>query len=158
MGSQKSNNKIIAQNTIFLYFRMMFTMVVSLFTSRVILQALGVEDFGIYQSVGGVVGLLSFVNGALATGTSRFLTYELGTGNFAKLQRTFVTVLNVHIILAIIVIIVAETAGIWFVYHKLVIPEERMHAAIWAYHLSVVAVFFSITQIPYNASIISVPI
>ena len=72
----QSNNKTIAKNTLFLYFRMMFTMIVSLYTSRVILQVLGVDDYGIYQAVGGIVGFLSFINGALSTGTSRFLTFD----------------------------------------------------------------------------------
>lgn len=153
--SEQSSNKTIAKNTIFLYFRMMFTMVVSLFTSRVILQVLGVEDYGIYQSVGGVVGMLQFVNGALSTGSSRFLTYEMGTGNFDKLKRTFSSVLTAHLLLAFIIVLVAETAGLWFVYNKLVIPTERMDAAVFAYHLSILAAIFQITQVPYNASIIS---
>lgn len=151
----ETSKKTLAKNTLFLYFRMMFTMIVSLFTSRVILQALGIEDFGIYQTVGGVVGLLTFINGALATGSSRFLTYELGTGDFTKLKKTFSTVLTIHIILAIIIVIAAETAGLWFVNNRLVIPEGRMDAAVWAYHMSVLSIFFTVTQIPYNASIIS---
>lgn len=154
MESQ-TNNKTIAKNTIFLYFRMMITMVISLFTSRVILQALGVDDFGIYHTVGGFVGLLSFVNNALATGSSRFLTYELGTGDFKKLEKTFSTVLSVHILLCIGIVLVAETVGLWFVYNKLVIAPERMDAAVYAYHLSVLAAVFTITQVPYRASIIS---
>ena len=81
----EQTNKTIAKNTLFLYFRMMFTMIISLYTSRVILQVLGVDDYGIYQAVGGIVGFLSFINGALSTGTSRFLTFELGTGDFEKL-------------------------------------------------------------------------
>lgn len=155
MAEPQSNNKTIAKNTLFLYFRMMFTMVVGLFTSRVILQVLGVEDFGIYQTVGGVVGMLQFVNGALSTGSSRFLTYEMGTGNFDKLKRTFSSVLTAHLLLALIIVIVAETAGLWFVYNKLVIPAERMDAAVFAYHLSILTSVFQITQVPYNASIIS---
>lgn len=152
---ESSNNKTIARNTVFLYFRMMFTMVVSLFTSRVILQALGVEDYGIYQTVGGVVAMLSFINGALSTGSSRFLTFELGTGDFRKLKRTFSSVLTIHIALSVIVVLLAETIGLWFVYNKLVIPPERLNAAVITYHASIISVVFSITQVPYNASIIS---
>lgn len=133
----------------------MFTMVVSLFTSRVILQVLRVEDYGIYQTVGGVVGMLQFVNGALSMGSSRFLTYEMGTGNFEKLKRTFSSVLTAHILLALLIVFVAETAGLYFVYNKLVIPAERLDAAIIAYHLSLLAAFFQIVQVPFNASIIS---
>ena len=153
--SEQTNNKTIAKNTIFLYIRMMFTMVVSLYTSRVILQVLGVDDFGIYQTGGGVVGMLQFVNGALSAGSSRFLTYEMGTGNYEKLKRTFSSVLTAHILMALLIVLVAETGGLWFVYNKLVIPAERMDAAVFAYHLSILAAVFQITQVPYNASIIS---
>ncbi len=134
---------------------MMFTMIVSLYTSRVVLQYLGVDDFGIYQTVGGLVGLLSFVNGALATGSSRFLTFELGTGNKEKLRRTFSTVFTAHLFLAILVVIIAETVGLWFVYNKLVIPEDRLDAAVFAYHISVLAAVIQLIQVPYSASIIS---
>ena len=151
----ESKNKTIAKNTLFLYFRMMFSMLVSLYTSRVVLQALGIEDYGIYQTVGGVVGMLSFLNGALSTGSSRFLTYEMGTGNWTKLQRTFSSVLTVHILLAILIVLIAETGGLWFVCNKLVIPTERIDAAIFAYHFSILAAVFSITQVPYSACIIS---
>lgn len=133
----------------------MLTMVVSLFTSRVILQTLGVEDYGIYQTVGGVVAMLSYINGALNVGSSRFLTFELGRGDIDKLKRTFSSVLTVHIIFAFIVLVVGETVGLWFVYNKLVIPETRMHAAVIAYHLSIVSAMITITQVPYGASIIS---
>jgi len=95
-----SSNKTIAKNTAFLYFRMMFTMIVSLYTSRVILQTLGIGNYGIYQSVGGIVGFLSFVNSALSTGSSRFLTYELGTGDLEKLKRTFSTTMTIHVVIA----------------------------------------------------------
>ncbi|MFR9542658.1 MAG: oligosaccharide flippase family protein [Rikenellaceae bacterium] len=153
--AQNKDNKRIAKNTIFLYFRMMLTMVISLYTSRVVLQTLGVDDYGIYQVVGGVVAMLSFINGALSTGSSRFLTFELGTGNFEKLKKTFSSVLTIHIALALIIVLLAETVGLWFVYNKLVIPPDRMDAAVFAYHLSIVTCLFTITQVPYNASIIS---
>lgn len=152
---EKTNNKTIAKNTLFLYFRMMFTMVISLFTSRIILQKLGVDDYGIYQAVGGVVGFLSFINGALATGSSRFLTYALGEGNVEKLKRTFSTTLNIHIIISILVVIVAETIGLWFLYHKMVIAPERMTAAVYTYHLSILTAVFTLTQVPYNATIVA---
>ncbi len=153
----QSGNKTIAKNTIFLYFRMMFSMLVSLFTSRVVLHTLGVEDYGIYQVVGGVVGMLTFLNGALAVGSSRFLTFELGTGDTEKLKRTFSTTLSIHIFMALLIVLLAETVGLWFVHQKLSlsIPPERMNAALWAYHLSVLASVISITQVPYNASIIA---
>lgn len=150
-----SNNKTIAKNTSLLYIGMLFNMVVALFTSRVVLQTLGVEDFGIFQIVGGAVSMFAFLNSALSTGSERFLTYELGTGNYEKLKKTFSTVLTAHIILALIVIVVLETIGLWYVYKQVNIPAERMDAAIVAYHVSVLALFFTFTQIPYNASIIS---
>jgi O-antigen/teichoic acid export membrane protein len=153
--SDNTSNKIIAKNTIFLYLRMMVTMGISLYTSRVILQVLGVDDFGIYQTVGGVVGMLTFLNSALAVGTSRFLTFELGTGDFEKLKRTFSTVLSVHIILAFGIAILAETFGLWFVSYKLVIPPERSFAAVIAYHFSILTMITQLMQVPYNASIIS---
>lgn len=152
---EQTNNRTIAKNTMYLYFRMLFTMLVSLFTSRVILKILGVNDYGIYQAVGGIVGFLSFLNGALSASSSRFLTFELGTGNKEKLQRTFSTTLTVHIILAVIIVIIAETVGLWFLHNKLVIAPDRMDAAIVVFHLSIITALLVITQVPYSAVIIS---
>jgi O-antigen/teichoic acid export membrane protein len=150
-----SNNKTIAKNTMFLYFRMMVTIVISLYTSRVVLKVLGVDDFGLYQSVGGVVGLLSFLNAALATGSSRFLTFELGRGDFNKLKRTFSTIVTAHLILAAGLVVLLESIGLWFVYNILVIPAERFDAAVIAYHLSILTAVFHLVQVPYTATIIS---
>ena len=151
----KTNNKTIAKNTMFLYFRMMVTMIISLYTSRVILQVLGVDDYGIYQAVGGIVGFLSFINNALSTGSSRFITFGLGEGNSEKLKNIFATTLTGHLILALVIVLVAETAGLWFLYHKMVIPPDRMNAALWVFHLSVLTAFFTLTQVPFNACIIA---
>lgn len=153
--STQASNKRIAKNTLFLYFRMLFTMVVTLFTSRVVLQVLGVNDYGIYQTVGGVVAMLSFLNGALSSGSSRFLTFELGKEDTKKLKETFSTTLFIHIILALLIAIVAETAGLWFVCNKLLIAPDRLGAAVFAYHLSILTAIITITQVPYTASIIS---
>lgn len=150
-----NSGKTIAKNTIFLYFRMMFTMIVSLYTSRVILDVLGINDYGIYQTVGGVVAILSFVNNSLSIGSSRFLTYELGRGDQELLKKTFSSILTVHLILAVAIIFVAETIGLWFVCNRLGIPEERLFAAVVAYHMSVVTVFVAIVQVPFNATIIA---
>lgn len=150
-----SDNKRIAKNTMFLYFRMILIMGVTLYTSRVILDKLGVEDYGLYQVVGGVVGILSFLNGTLSLGTSRFLTYELGTGNTEKLKRTFSTAFYTHAILALIIIVLMETGGLWFLYHKLVIPPERLSACFWAFQISIFTAFVAITQVPYTASIMA---
>lgn len=138
-----------------LYFRMLFLMIVSLFTSRVVLKVLGVDDYGIYQVVGGVVGFLGFLNVALTAGSSRFLTYHLGEGNYSKLQRTFSTTLTIHLALAILLVLIAETYGLWFVYNKLLIAPDKMEAAVWGYHLSIVCTFMGITQVPYGASIVA---
>ena len=152
---EQSNNKTIAKNTMFLYFRMMVTMVISLYTSRVILQVLGIDDYGIYKAVGGIVGFLGFLNSALGTGASRFITFGLGEGDKEKLKRIFSTTLTAHVVLAIVIILIAETVGLWFLFNKMVIPAERMDAAVFAYHLSVISVFFSLTQVPFNACIIA---
>lgn len=155
MHEQNAGNKTIAKNTLFLYFRMLFTMFVSLYTSRVILRVLGVDDYGTYQTVGGVVAMISFLNGALSSGSSRFLTFELGRGDETRLRKTFSTTLLMHCFLALALAVVAETIGLWFVYNKLVISPDRMDAAVFAYHLSILASVITITQVPYTASIIS---
>lgn len=153
--SEQTNNKTIAKNTIMLYTRMLLTMSIGLFTSRAILQILGVTDYGIYQAVGGVVGFMSFINGALATGTSRFLTFELGKGNNTRLKNTFSTTLTIHIALAVLIVIVAETVGLWFVNNKLVIPEDRFDAAVICFHLSILSSVMYVTQAPYSAAIMA---
>ena len=151
----QSSNKTIAKNTIFLYFRMLVTMIISLYTSRVILQVLGVDDFGIYQAVGGIVGMLSFINGSLSTGSSRFITFGLGEGDDQKLKRIFGTTLTAHVLLAALIVLLAETAGLWYLYNKMVIAPDRMSAAIVAFHLSIVTSFFTIVLVPYSATIIA---
>lgn len=123
--------------------------------SRVILEKLGVDDYGIYQAVGGIVGFLSFLIGALSTGTSRFLTFELGAGTFEKLKKTFSTLLTTHLLLGVIVIVLAETIGLWFVYNKMVIAPERMSAGIFTYHISILTAMVTLTLVPFNASIIA---
>lgn len=150
-----SSNKRIAKNTAMLYFRMLFTMGVTLYTSRVVLSVLGIENFGIYNVVGGVVMLFTFLNGAMAASTSRFLTFELGRQNFEQLKKTFSAALTIHIIIALAVFILAETIGLWFVLHKLVIPSGRMTATMWVYQFSILSCMVGLVQVPYNASIIA---
>lgn len=149
------NNKRIAKNTLFLYFRMILIMGVTLYTSRVILDKLGVDDYGLYQVVGGVVAMLSFLNGTLSIGTSRFLTYELGTGDTEKLRRTFSTSFYIHGILALIILLLMETGGLWFLYNKLVIPANRLTACVWVFQLSILTTMISVTQVPYTATIMA---
>lgn len=151
----QTNGKTIAKNTMFLYFRMMVTMIISLYTSRVVLQVLGVDDYGIYQAVGGIVGFMSFINNALGTGSSRFITFGLGEDNPEKLKKIFATTFTGHVILALLIVIVAETLGLWFLHHKMMIPTDRLYAAEWVFHLSILTAFFSLTQVPFNACIIA---
>ena len=150
-----STNKRIAKNTLFLYVRMLLVMGVSVFTSRVILQTLGVEDYGIYNAVGGIVAVIGVLNGALSSSTSRFLAYELGMKDAEMLKRTFSVSLNLHMAVAFIVLLLAETIGLWFFYEKMVIPVERLSAAWWVYQFSIVTVMVNFTQVPYNASLIA---
>lgn len=152
---QDSDNKRVAKNSIMLYLRMLVTMVVGFYTSRVVLQVLGEEDFGVYGLVGGIVGMLAFLNSTMSGATSRFLTFELGRGDKESLNSTFDSALIVHIWIALIVFVIAETGGLWFVNHKLVIPAERMMAANWVYQCAIISVVISIIQVPYVASIVA---
>ena len=155
MTVASENNKRIAKNTIFLYVRMIFVMGVTLFTSRVVLDKLGVVDYGLYNSVSGVVAMLMFLNGTLSTGTSRFLTFELGRNDVPRLKATFSTTFYTHLILALLVALFMESVGLWFVYEKLIIPPERLSAALWAYHISIFTAVIAITQVPYTSVIIA---
>lgn len=149
------NPSRIAKNSIMLYIRMLLTMLVSLYTSRIILQTLGVEDFGIYNVVGGVVAILSFLNASLSTASTRFLTFSLGEGNLQKLKEIFSVILLIHILMVLLIILLGETIGLWFVYNKLVIPENRLNAALWVYHSSILVTSISVISVPYNALIIA---
>lgn len=155
MQETQADKRRIAKNTLFLYVRMLIIMAVSLFTQRVVLDKLGASDYGIYAAVGGVVAMLGFLNGTLSTGTSRFLTFELGKGDLNKLKNTFSTSFYAHLILAVIVAVVLLTGGVWFVEHKLIIPAERLSAVVWVLVISVFTTFVSITQVPYTSVIIA---
>ena len=133
-----SDNKKIAKNTMFLYFRTIVILIVSLYTSRVILNVLGVDDYSIYNVVGGVVTLLAFLNAALSNGSSRFLTYEMGKGKDGNVNGVFQLSLFAHVVLAVIIAIIAETLGLWFVYNKVILAPERLSAAVFTYHISIV--------------------
>ena len=155
MTKEISNNKRIAKNTLMLYVRMLLTMAVSLYTSRVVLDVLGVEDYGIYNVVGGVVAMFSFLNASMGGATSRFITFEIGKQDDNKVKEVFSSALTIHIIIALIVLLLGETIGLWFLENKLVIPENRMFSARIIYQLSLISVILSITQVPYNAMILS---
>lgn len=155
MSENPINNKRIAKNTVYLYFRMILVLVVSLYTSRVVLSEMGVVDYGVYNVVAGVIVMFTVINSSMATSTQRFLTFELGKGDFERLQRIFSASLNIHIVIGLVVLFLAETIGLWFVNVKLVIPEERMFAANIAYQCTILSFMLNITQVPYNASLIS---
>lgn len=149
------DKKRVVKNTLALYIRMIFVMAITLFSSRIVLEKLGVTDFGIYSSVGGVVAMLGFLNGTLSTATSRFITFELGKGDSTKLKQTFNTAFYTHLILAFIVVLILILGGTWFVLNKLIIPQELKMPALWTFYISSFTAFISITQVPYTSMIIA---
>lgn len=148
---------MLIKNSLFLYFRMFFTMLVSVYTSRVILQVLGIEDYGLYNVVGGVIVMFSFMNMSMTTATSRYLNYELGlkTSSTDSLRRVFSTCLAVHLTDAIIVLVLCETAGLYLLYNSMQIPADRFEACLVVFHTSLVALFFGILFTPFNAAIVA---
>src|SRR5690554_3685710 len=132
-----SSNKRIAKNTMLLYIRMLLTMAITLYTSRIVLNTLGVEDFGIYNVVGGFVTMFAFLNSAMASATQRFLSFEIGRKDFVQLRNVFSMSVNIHFIIAFVVLLLAETVGLWFVNTQLTIPPDRMNAAQWVYQFSI---------------------
>ncbi len=150
-----TNKKRVAKNTLALYIRMIFVMGITLFSSRIVLEKLGVTDFGVYSSVGGVVAMLGFLNGTLSAATSRFITFELGKGNTSRLKETFSTAFYTHLILAVFVVLILILGGTWFVLNKLLIPEELKMPALWTFYISTFSTLISITQVPYTSMIIA---
>lgn len=155
MTDTAANNKRIAKNTLMLYFRMLFTMAVSLFTSRVVLNTLGVEDYGIYNVVGGVVSMFSIISGSLSAAISRFITVELAKGDADKLRKTFSASVTIQLLLSLIIVVLIESIGVWFLNAKMVIPAERMDAANWVLQFSIVTFVINLISVPYNATIIA---
>ena len=155
MTNTAANNKRIAKNTLLLYVRMLFMMAVSLYTSRVVLNALGVEDFGIYNVVGGVVAMFSMLSGSLSAAITRFITYELGTGNKENLKKIFSSSVTIQIGLAVLIILLAEAIGVWFLNVKMNIPDGRIVAANWVFQFSILTFAINLISVPYNASIIA---
>ena len=155
MSESSANNKRIAKNTLLLYFRMLFMMAVSLFTSRVILNTLGVEDYGINNVVGGVVAMFSVLSGSMSSSISRFITFELGKGDKNRLKTVFSTGINIQLGMSLIILLVAEAAGVWFLNYKMNIPEERMYAANWVFQCSILTFILGLLSVPYNAAIIA---
>lgn len=150
-----NNYKRMAKNAGMLYFRMLLTMGVALYTSRVILQTLGVEDFGIYNVVAGFVTMLGFLHGAMSSATQRFLAFELGQSGEKDVRGIFSMSMNIHILIAFVVLLIGETVGLWFLRTQMTIPVDRMFAAEWVFHLSLLSFMITIISVPYNALIIA---
>lgn len=156
MSSQTTdNNKRIAKNTLLLYFRMLLMMFVTLLTSRVVLDKLGVTDYGIYNVVGGVVAMLGFLNSSMSNAVQRYLSFEIGKNNEAGVNRIFNVSLFAHAGIAVFVFVVMEIVGVWYLNTHMNIPAERMDAANWVLQCSIFTTLFTIVQVPYNAIIIS---
>lgn len=155
MPESAINNKRIAKNTLLLYMRTIFMMVISLYTSRIVLQALGVENYGIYNVVGGIVTMFTLISGSLSSSISRFITFELGHGDKEKLNRIFSTGINIQIGISCVIVLLAETIGLWFLNTKMNIPFNRMYAANWVLHCSVITFVIGLISIPYNAVIVA---
>ena len=151
----KEHNVRLAKNTLMLYVRMVFLMVIGLYTSRVVLQSLGEEDFGIYNVVGGLVSMFSLISASLSSSISRFITYELGSGQESRLTSVFSSAVLIQIILACVVVAVAEPLGLWFIEHKMNIPIERIGIAKWVFQFSLLTFIVNLISIPYNALIIA---
>lgn len=147
--------KRITKNTLFMYFRYILILFVTFYVSRIVLDRLGADDYGLYNVVFGVVGFLSFLNGTLSSSTSRFITYELGRGNVDCLKSTFSTTLSAHVLLACIIIVVGESIGLWYATHIMSIPPERFFVAMIVYQISIITAVISIIQVPFTAVIIA---
>lgn len=155
MNSYSCNNKRIAKNTLYLYARMLILMVVSLYTSRVVIEALGVEDYGIYNVVCSVITVIGFISGPMIEATQRYLNFYMGKEDAESVRNVFNACQVIHFILALLILIVGELAGRWFINNYLVIPSERMDVVNWVFHLSIVASVFLVMSFPYNAVIIA---
>lgn len=155
MSDTSIGNRLLAKNTVVLYLRMLFTLALQLYTSRLVIRALGVEDYGIYNVVGGVIAMLNFLNMSLSNANSRFIAVEIGLGNQGGVQKLFGCIMTIHWLFAIIILILAETVGLWFVTKQLVIPDDRMTAAIWVYQSAVLSSIITILSSPYNGLIIA---
>ena len=155
MENTSANNKRIAKNTLLLYFRTLFIMLVTLYTSRVVLNTLGVTDYGIYNVVGGVVAMFGFINGSMSSATQRYITFALGKGDQSNLQKVFSTALQIHVLIAVLIVVLGETVGLWFMYTQMQIPADRMDAAFWVLQCSIASTVIMIISVPYNADIVA---
>lgn len=148
-------NKLIFKNTMMLYIRMFISISISLYTSRIVLNTLGISDYGIYNVVGGIVTMLTFLNGTLGTSTSRYITWALGKNDLHLSKKIFSCISSINFLFAMLIVIIGETIGVWFLYNKLQIPLARMNAAFWVLQFSIFTAILNIISIPFNASIIA---
>ena len=155
MTDTSVNNKRIAKNTLLLYVRTLFIMLVTLYTSRVVLNTLGVSDYGIYNVVGGVVAMFGFINSSMSSATQRYITFALGKGDTERLQKVFSTALQIHVLIAVLIVVLGETVGLWFMYTQMQIPADRMDAAFWVLQCSILSTVVMIISVPYNADIVA---
>ena len=149
------NKQTIAKNTFMLYIRMILVMAATLFSTRIVLKNLGVEDYGIYNVVAGIVTMFAFLNSSMSGATQRFLTFELGLNDNNRANVVFCQSVVIHILIAVLILVLAETIGLWFVYNKLTIPDERFTAAMWVYQIAILSFLFTVVNVPYQASIIA---
>lgn len=150
-----SNNKRIVKNSLFLYVRMLFLTILTLFTSRVVLEQLGVEDYGIYNIVGGIVTMLGFFNSSMSVATQRYMSYDIGRNDFKKLNKTFNSSLLIYIFIGLLIVILLETVGLWYVNNRLVFPPEKSFSVNVVYQFSILTFLVNLTQLPYNALILA---
>ena len=150
-----NNNKTIAKNTLYLYFRMIVIIAINLFAVRIILKVLGIEDYGIYNVVGGIVTLFSFLSSSLSSGAQRFFAYEIGHEDYNQLQKVFSMTVMVYCGMAFMILVLLETVGVWFLNNRMNIPFHRLSAANWVFQFSVLTFILNIIMIPYNAAIIA---
>lgn len=150
-----NSNKKIAKNTLLLYIRMLFMMAIGLFTSRVILNALGISDMGLMSVAGSVITMFTFLNATLTSGTQRFISYAIGENNAQRLRAVFKSAMTLHLLLAIIIFFLGETLGLWYVYNKLNVEPGRFQAAMWCYQLSIISTVVGMVQLPFNSALIA---
>lgn len=155
MAVYEANNTRLAKNTMFLYVRMIFIMAVTFYTSRVVLKVLGVEDFGIFNVVAGIVAMFGFLNSSMSASTQRFISFSLGKGDKANLNKIFSTCVLTHAMIGLAVLVLIESIGLWFLYNKMIIPEGRMDAAFWVFQFSALSTVVAVMSIPFNADIIA---
>ena len=151
----EENNKTIAKNTLMLYMRAILMMGIGLYTSRIILKALGITDFGIYNAVGGIIAMFGFISSSLSNATSRFITIAIGRGDQSYTNRTYGNIKVMYYILCVVIVLFAETVGLWFLFNKMTIPADRMSAAFWVYQYSVLSSVVGFISVPYNSAIIA---